>query len=415
MTRNLNKLSDRKVKTERKPGRHSDGGGLYLEIKTSGSRAWLFMWKAGGKRTAMGLGAYPAVSLAAARDKATDYRRIVAAGGNPLVESKTEAVPTFGEVADILLGSMGKAWRNAKHRDQWYYTLSRRRDADGKLKKEGYCLDLIGKSVDHITTKDVLSVLSPIWAEKAETASRLRGRIENVLACAKARGWFQGENPALWRGHLSTMLPKRQKLQRGRHAAMPYSDVPTFMVSLRSRPAISARALEFTILTAARSGEVYGARWPEIDLDKAVWTVSAARMKAGREHRVPLSTRAVEILRELHAVRLSDDGFVFPGQKIAEPLSSNAMDALLQERMKLPQFTVHGFRSAFKDWAADETHHQREVIEAALAHVVGDGAERAYRRTDALEKRRRLMDDWVSYLGGSASNVVAFNPRSATA
>ncbi|RWC90762.1 MAG: DUF4102 domain-containing protein, partial [Mesorhizobium sp.] len=175
MTRNLNKLSDRKVKTERKPGRHSDGGGLYLEIKTSGSRAWLFMWKAGGKRTAMGLGAYPAVSLAAARDKATDYRRIVANGGNPLVESKTEAVPTFGEVADKLLASMEKAWKNAKHRDQWYYTLSRRRDEDGKLTKEGYCLELIGKLVDQITTKDVLSVLSPIWTEKAETASRLRG------------------------------------------------------------------------------------------------------------------------------------------------------------------------------------------------------------------------------------------------
>jgi len=415
MTRVLNKLSDRKVKTETRVGRHADGGGLYLEIKPSGSRAWLFMWKVGGKRTAMGLGAYPAVSLADAREKATHCRRIVAAGGDPLVESRTEAVPTFGEVADKLLASMEKAWRNAKHSDQWYYTLSRRRDEDGKLIKGGYCVGLIGKPVDQITTEDVLSVLMPIWSEKAETASRLRGRIERVLDFAKARRWRQGENPALWRGHLSTLLPKRQKLQRGRHAAMPYDQVPAFIVGLRSRPAVSARALEFAILTAARSGEVYGARWPETDLDKGIWTVPAARMKAGRDHRVPLSERAVEILRELYAVRMFDDGFMFPGQRIGEPLSSNAMDALLQERMKLPQFTVHGFRSAFKDWATDDTLHQREIIEEALSHVVGDKAEQAYRRTDGLEKRRRLMEDWATYLDGSASNVVAFSLRTASA
>ncbi|RWA60678.1 MAG: DUF4102 domain-containing protein [Mesorhizobium sp.] len=407
MTRSLNKLSDRKVKTESKPGRHADGGGLYLEIKPSGSRAWLFMWKLDGKRTAMGLGSYPAVSLANARDKATDCRRIVAAGRNPLEESRKEAVPTFGEAADKLLASMGKAWKNAKHRDQWYYTLSRRRDDADNLKKDGYCLGLIDKSVDQITTDDVLSVLTPIWSEKAETASRLRGRIENVLAYAKARRWRQGENPALWRGHLSTLLPKRQKLQRGRHAAMPYTDVPAFMALLRDRSATSARALEFTILTASRSGEVYQARWPEIDLDKGIWTVPAERMKAGREHRVPLSKRAVILLHELYEVRLFDDGFVFPGQKLGEPLSSNAMDALLQERMKLPQFTVHGFRSCFKDWATDETSHQREIIEAALAHVVGDHAEQAYRRTDALAKRRRLMDDWAEHGCKGTSNVVA--------
>jgi integrase len=415
MTRSLNKLFDRMAKTEKRPGRHADGGGLYLEIKPSGSRAWLFMWKAGGKRTAMGLGAYPAVSLAGARDKAIDCRRIVAAGGDPLVESRTEAVPTFGEVADRLLASKEKSWKNAKHRDQWYYTLSRRRDEDGKLTKEGYCLALIGKSVDLITTEDVLSVLTPIWTVKAETASRLRGRIEEVLAYAKARRWRQGENPALWRGHLSTLLPRRQKLQRGGHAAMPHADVPAFVVQLQNRPATSARALEFLILTAARSGEVYGARWPEIDLDKEIWTVPAERMKSGRAHRVPLSKRAKVILCELHDVRLFDDGFVFPGQKLGTPLSTNAMDALLQERMGFRKFTVHGFRSSFKDWATDETLHQREIIEAALAHVVGDSAERAYRRTDALEKRRRLMADWASYLDGRASNVVSFNPRSETA
>jgi len=407
MTRSLNKLSDRKVKTESKPGRHADGGGLYLEIKPSGSRAWLFMWKLDGKRTAMGLGSYPAVSLANARDKAIDCRRIVAAGRNPLEESRKEAVPTFGEVADKLLASMGKAWKNDKHRDQWHYTLSRRRDEDGKLTNEGYCLALIGKPVDQITTDDVLSVLAPIWTEKAETASRLRGRMERVFASAKTRGWRQGENPALWRGHLSTLLPKRQKLQRGRHAAMPYADVPAFIARLRDRPATSARALEFSILTASRSGEVYQARWPEIDLDKGIWTVPAERMKAGREHRVPLSKRAMIMLRELYEVRLLDDGFVFPGQKVGEPLSSNAMDALLQERMKLPQFTVHGFRSCFKDWATDETNHQREIIEAALAHVVGDHAEQAYRRTDALAKRRRLMDDWADYCCKGKSKVVA--------
>ncbi|HWK68587.1 MAG TPA: integrase arm-type DNA-binding domain-containing protein [Rhizobiaceae bacterium] len=422
MARPTNKLSALAVKSENRPGRHGDGGGLYLQVGPTGAKSWVYMWRRDNKRTAMGLGSYPAVSLADAREKATNCRRIVAAGGNPLAESRKGAeqeeeaeqekkVRTFGDVADELLAAMETGWKNAKHRDQWYMTLSRRRDDDGNLVKDGYCLDLINMDVDLIGTDDVLKVLQPIWLTKAETASRLRGRIERVFAYAKTRHWRTGENPALWRGHLSNLLQKRKKLQRGHHPAMPYADVPAFMVRLRDRPAISARALEFTIITVARSGETYSARWPEIDFEHAIWTIPPERMKGEREHRVPLVKRALDILRELHKKRLFDDGLIFPGQKLGAPLSSNAMDALLQERMKPPQFTVHGFRSSFRDWAGDLTFHQREVVEAALAHKVGDETEQAYRRSDALAKRRRLMEDWAGYLDGKTAKVLTFAPE----
>ena len=246
------------------------------------------------------------------------------------------------------------------------------------------------------STRDVLKVLSPIWLTKSETASRLRGRIERVLDFAKVRGWRTGDNPALWRGHLKSILPARQRLARGHHAAMPYRDVPAFLQALQGKEALAARALEYLILTAARSGEVLGATWEEIDFDAAVWTVPAARMKAGREHRVPLSARAVAILKALHEVRISD--FIFPGQAKGRPLSGMAFEMLMR-RMKADAFTPHGFRSAFRDWAGDATSFPREVAEQALAHRVGDATERAYRRADALEKRRRLMVAWADYCG----------------
>jgi len=252
----------------------------------------------------------------------------------------------------------------------------------------------------------VLLALKPIWSKKAETASRLRGRIERVLDAAKAQGLRSGENPARWRGHLDQLLPKRQQLARGHHAAMSYADVPSFMADLQSRQATAALALEFAILTAARSREVLGARWGEFDLERAVWTIPAARMKAGREHRVPLSRRALKIVKAMHQVR--DGDFVFPGQKAAMPLSVMALGMVLR-RMSIKDATVHGFRSAFRDWAAECTNFTNEVCEAALAHVIANKVEAAYRRGDLFDKRRKLMEAWAVFCAApKAGKVVSF-------
>jgi integrase len=265
---------------------------------------------------------------------------------------------------------------------------------------------LRGKPVDTITTDDVLAVLRPIWSAKPETASRVRGRIEKILDAAKAKGFRTGENPATWRGHLEHFLAKPAKLTRGHHAAMPYEEVPSFIAELWTREALAARALELCILTAARSGEILGMRWPEVEFSTRVWTVPATRMKAGREHRVPLSQRAIDILNSLHKLRTSE--FVFPGQKPDKPLSDRSMEMMLR-RMKIEDATVHGFRSSFRDWAGNETDFARELVETALAHVIGDKAEQAYRRSDALEKRRKLMDEWtVHCLTAKPLKLVAF-------
>lgn len=397
MARGTNKLTDTAAKSNAlKPGRHSDGGGLYLNVSSTGSKSWLFMWVVAGKRREMGLGAYPVIGLAKARKLAAECRDAVSDGRDPIAEKKAEAPsePTFGECADQLIESMKGSWRNAKHREQWVYTLSRKKDDTNVLVRDGYCLNLIDRKVSAIGTEDVLKALKPIWSEKAETASRVRGRIERVLDYAKAKGWRSGENPALWRGHLANILPARQKLQRGHHAAMPYDELPAFMERVRGAEALAARCLEFTILTAARSGEALKARWPEVDLEKGVWTIPAGRMKAAKEHRVPLSARAAKILRELKDTQVNE--FVFPGQKDGKPLSSHAI-IMLMRRLKV-DVTVHGFRSAFRDWAGEETSFPREVAEQALAHAVGDATERAYRRGDALEKRRKLMEAWASYV-----------------
>lgn len=382
MARAIHKLTDTECKAAAKAGMLGDGGGLYLNVKPSGAKSWAFIWKQNGKRNEMGLGAYPAIKLAKARALAIECRESVAEGRNPISERKKDAVPNFGDCADMFLASMEGQWRNEKHRAQWRMTL------------EQYASPLRSKSVAEISTDDVLKVLTPIWQTKAETASRLRGRIERVLDFAKARGWRTGENPALWRGHLKNILPARQKLTRGHHAAMPYRDIPAFMEQLPGKEAMAARGLEFLILTAARSGEVLGATWPEMDLENAVWTIPAKRMKAGKEHRVPLSPRALAIVKALHENRISD--FVFPGQKKDRPLSGMAFEMLMR-RMKADAFTVHGFRSAFRDWVGDETQFTREIAEQALAHRVGDATERAYRRADALDKRRNLMAAWADY------------------
>jgi integrase len=331
----------------------------------------------------MGLGSASVVPLADAREKAAAACRKLAQGLNPIEDRKRDkGIPTFGAMADIVREGLSAGFRNEKHKAQWKSTLTT------------YGAPLRSKPVDTITIDDVLAVLKPIWMQIPETASRVRGRIEKVLDAAKAKGFREGENPARWRGHLDHLLPKPSKLERGHHAAMPYEDVAAFVGELRKRRATAALALEFCILTAARSGEVLGARWSEIDLDKKIWTIPAIRMKAGREHRVPLSNRAVAILKKL---RDHDCGeFVFPGQKPKKPLSNMAMEMVLR-RMKIENATVHGFRSSFRDWAGNITSFPREVTETALAHVIGDKAEQAYRRSDALEKRRALMDAWASY------------------
>ncbi len=327
----------------------------------------------------MGLGGYPDVSLSRARTLATECRELVATGRNPIEERRRDAVPNFGDCADQFISSMESQWKNEKHRAQWRMTL------------EAYAGPIRQKSVADIDTDDVLKVLTPIWETRPETASRLRGRIERVLDFAKARSWRSGENPALWRSHLRHVLPVRSKLSRGHHAAMPYQDVRALVERLRPLEAIAARALEFLILTAARSGEVREAKWEEIDMDRKLWSIPGDRMKTGLPHRVPLSQPAIDILSGLAKKRVSE--FVFPGQKAGRPMSNMAY-AMLVRRIKLGEFTVHGFRSAFRDWVGDETSFPREL---ALAHQVGGEVERAYRRSDALEKRRELMDAWAEH------------------
>lgn len=384
-------LTARKVQTA-KPGKYSDGGNLYLIVSPTGSRKWVlrFTWR--GKAKEMGLGSAIAVDLADARDRASAARRKISQGINPIDDRKRDnGIPTFGEMADSVRESLSAGFRNEKHKAQWKSTL------------ETYAAALRAKPVDSIATDAVLAVLKPIWTTKAETASRLRGRIEKVLDAAKAKGFRQGENPARWRGHLDHLLPKPSKLARGHHAAMPYEEVAAFVGQLREREATAALGLEFCILTAARSGEALGARWSEIDLDKKIWSVPANRMKAGREHRVPLSLRAVAILRQLEQLKTSD--FVFAGQARNKPLSNMAMEMVLR-RMKIQGATVHGFRSSFRDWAGNVSNFPREVTETALAHVIGDKAEQAYRRSDALDKRRKLMDAWAEFCEVKASSKV---------
>jgi integrase len=388
------KLKARKVETA-KPGKYSDGGNLYLIVSETGSRKWVlrFTWR--GKPKEMGLGGAASVSLADAREKAATARRQIAQGINPIDERKLEGgIPTFGELADDVRQSLSEGFRNEKHKAQWKSTL------------ENYAAPLRARPVDTIGTDDVLAVLKPIWTTKAETASRVRGRIEKVLDAAKAKGFRDSENPARWRGHLDHLLPRPSKLARGHHAAMPYEDIATFVAKLRKREASAALALELCILTAARSGEILGMQWSEIDLEKKIWTVPANRMKAAREHRVPLSPRATAILRQLEKLKAGE--FVFPGQARNKPLSNMAMEMVLR-RMKIENATVHGFRSSFRDWAGNVSSFPREVAETALAHVIGDKAEQAYRRSDALEKRRKLMDQWAAYCSTPrAGKVVAF-------
>lgn len=390
------KLTAAYVRSDLQPGRHSDGEGLYLTVSKTGQKSWVFMWKRAGRVREMGLGSATgvgkigALTLADARDAAQAARRLIVAGTDPITERKKGRGKTFGEVADALIVDLAPSWRNEKHGDQWRMTM------------KVYAAPIRSKGVDSISTADILGILRPIWQSKPETASRIRGRIEKVLDAAKAQGLRDNENPARWKGHLDHLLPRAKKLSRGHHRAMPYADAPALLERLRSADGMSALALEFTILTVARSGETRGALWSEIDLKAATWSIPAGRMKSGREHVVPLSDRALEILRDLHEGRRGK--FIFPGSK-GVPLSDMALGAVLK-RMNI-EATVHGFRSSFRDWAGNETGFARELAEEALAHAIGDAVERAYRRGSALEKRRKLMDAWSAYLAAPAGgNVV---------
>ncbi len=381
MARGTNKLTAAGVRAIKTPGLHSDGGGLYLVVDKAGAKRWSFLFRWGGKRRELGLGGFIAVPLATARQRAKEAREAVAGGLDPIEARRAaRAVPTFGEVADELLATVASGFRNEKHIAGWKMTLA------------AHAAPLRAMRVDAIDTADVVATLKPL-ADRPETASRLRGRIERVLDAAKAKGFRAGDNPARWKGHLDHLLPKRQKLTRGHHAAMPFAELPAFMVRLQEREAMAAVALQFAILTAARSREVLGARWSEIDLAAKVWTVPAGRMKAGREHRVPLCERALTILEK--AQESSRGAYVFPGPGKDRSLSTNALRALLL-RLGV-DVTTHGFRSSFRDWAGEASTFPRELAEAALAHTIGDATERAYRRGDALDKRRRLMDAWAGF------------------
>jgi integrase len=380
----MGKLTARKVETA-KPGKYGDGGGLQLSVAPSGARKWVYRYQRDGRAHEMGLGSFPVVGLSEAREKALLARRLARSGKDPIEDRKRDrGVPTFGEIADEVVASLGAGFRNEKHRYQWVMTLSQ------------YAAPLRPKPVDEITTEDVLAVLKPLWQRAPETASRLRGRIERVLSAAKAKGHRTGENPAAWRGHLDALLPRRQKLARPHHEALPYSEVPAFMGRLREHEDVASRALEFAILCAARSGEVRGMLWSEVDLETKVWNIPAARMKSGRPHSVPLSDRALAIVEEMD----TRGEFVFAGSR-GRALGPSALERALK-RMNVEAAT-HGFRSSFRDWAGNETHHPRDVAEMALAHVVGNAAEQAYRRGDALEKRRALMSAWAAYCEPSSA------------
>jgi integrase len=395
MARAIEKLTALKVEKEKRPGMYGDGGGLYLRVTDDGAKNWVFRFMLNGRPRWMGMGPLYTVSLAEARKRAGEHRLRRHDGIDPIEARRAERLKTrlnaakaitFKECAESYIKSHRAGWRNDKHAGQWEATLAT------------YAEPIIGKlSVQAIDTALVLKVLEPIWTEKPETAGRVRGRIEAVLDWATAREYRQGENPARWRGHLDKLLPARGKVRKvEHHAALPCGELPGFLVALREQEGIAARALDFTILTAARTGETMFARWTELDLLDKTWTVPAGRMKAGREHRVPLSARGLAILEEMQAHRHAEDGFVFPGGKPGKPLSNMAFLMLLR-RMKREDLTAHGFRATFKTWASERANFPNEIVEAALAHVVGSKVEQAYRRGDMFEKRRRLMQQWATF------------------
>lgn len=422
MPRAADRLTVRTVSTLKRAGFHADGRGLYLQVSGTGAKSWVFRFnsptrtypasdkdgnphKAAGRPLArwMGLGSVVDVPLANARERAREARRLLAAGVDPIehqraLEAEQGLSLTFQEAAERYIAAHRPGWKNEKHAEQWPATL------------KTYAYPKIGTlAVQQVDTPAVLSVLEDIWTEIPETAGRLRGRIEAVLDWARARGHRSGENPARWKGHLRNLLPARKRIASIKHhPALPYGRIGALMPKLRELTSTAARALEFTILCASRTIETRGALWSEIDLQAKVWTIPASRMKGGREHRVPLSERAVQILREMQERQESD--LVFPGRKRNKPMSENTMLKVLASQGG-EDFTVHGFRSSFRDWAAEQTNYPNHVAEMALAHAIGDRVEASYRRGDLFEKRRRMMAEWARYCETAARSggVVAIN------
>ena len=407
MARGLNLLTSRFVTTTLAPGKYADGGGLYLRVRQRSQqieRLWLFRYKRGGRGKAkelnISLGALRSVSLASARKMAQACREAIALGQDPraALSKLTGSGPTFAEVADSLIESLEPSFRNEKTLASWKRTLG-----------DMYCGKLRKRPVMEVGTEDVLEVLRPIWNLKPETAAQIRERMERVLDAAKVQGLRTAENPARWKGHLKFLLPA-QTAKKNHHRALPYADMPNFTIRLRGLDSVSALALEWTILTAARTGEALGAPRAEINRADKIWVIPAERMKENREHRVPLCDRCIEIFDELAAFGSS---WLFPARNPKDHMSEMSM-ALCLRRLGVDA-TVHGFRSTFRDWAGDCTAFPREIAEAALSHLVGDEAERAYRRSDALERRRKLMQAWERYCLDGASNVIQLAPKEATA
>lgn len=393
MARSVEKLSALGVAKASKPGYYGDGAGLWLQVSKSATKSWIFRYTFGGKQREMGLGATHTVSLAEARSKAKACRSILLSGQDPLdvrkasqlaTELERARMVTFDHCATAYILAHRGGWRNAKHARQWENTLAT------------YASPVIGAlPVAAIDTSMVMKVLSPIWHTKTETATRLRGRIESILDWATVNTYRQGENPARWRGHLENLLAKPSKISKVVHfPALPWQEVGGFVAELRLQVGVAARAVEFTILTGTRSGDVRGATWSEINFDEAVWTIPAGRIKAEREHRVPLSQSALALLRSVQRT----DGVVFLGRRPGSKLSDMSLTAVLR-RMGHKVITVHGFRSTFRDWAAESVTNTfpREVCEHALAHSLPDKVEAAYQRGDLFEKRKLLMQAWANY------------------
>lgn len=394
------------------PGHHGLGDGLYFRVEGGEKAYWIYRYVAqDGKRRVMSLGPYPEVSLADARLKHGELRkRVVADKVDPLAQKRAakeketaqRKMPTFGEVADEHLRVHQASRKNDRHRRQWHVAL------------KTYCEPIRGKPVDKVDTEAVLGVLKPVWTRAPEIASRLRGRIEAVLSAAQALGHIPPDraNVARWRGHLDHLLPKPSKVREPvHHAAMRYAEVPAFMEKLKGVGGTATQALRFTVLCASRSSEVFGMTWDEVDLAAKTWTVPGERMKMGVEHVVPLGDAAIEILSKQLAARRGEQPYVFPGAKFGRPLSNMAM-AMTLRRYGAGQFTVHGFRSAFRDWAADHGV-EFEVAEACLAHAIGNAVTRAYLRTTMLERRRKVMADWAAFLAGrpQTATVVPLRPK----
>jgi integrase len=394
---NWNRLNALAVQKANQAGLYGDGGGLYLQVSAKGTKSWIFRFTFRGRKRMAGLGSFALVSLSEARDAAMACRRMLKDGIDP-IEAKQEKQRqlslkkarslTFDEGASAYIASHRSGWKNEKHAEQWKTTI------------QSYASPIIGGlAIGEVDTALVMRVIEPIWLTKTETANRLRNRIELILDWAAARGHRNGENPARWAGHLDHLLPKRSDLRNRKHfAALPFTEMGEFMATLRKLDGIAPRALEFCILTATRTSETMGARHSEIS--NGIWTIPAERMKAGREHRVPLSPRALQIVSELSP--LSDGGYLFPGRSPNRTLCNNAFLAILKRRMNL-KVTGHGFRSAFRDWAAERTSFSREVVEMALAHAIKDATEAAYRRGDLLLKRQALMNAWAEYCDKKAS------------